>query len=43
MIKLIHESYNGRDLIELFYDTELKNYIFYINGIKKIKKVIKGW
>ena len=36
MIKIIQEKYNNSDLIELFYDTNLKNYIFIINGNKKI-------
>ena len=42
MIKIIHEGFNYGDLIELYYDTELKNYIFIINGDKKIFKNLKG-
>lgn len=36
MIKIIHSGFNYGDIVELFYDTEAKKYIFVINGKKKI-------
>lgn len=42
MIKIIYEGYNYGDLIELYYDTKSKNYIFIINGDKKVFKNLKG-
>ena len=42
MIKIIYEGYNYGDLIELYYDTKTKKYIFIINGDKKVFKNLKG-
>ena len=38
MIKIICQAINYGDMIELFYDTKLKQYIFIKNGKKKIIK-----
>lgn len=47
MIKILKNSfYNNKDLISLYYDTILKNYIIIINGkkkiIKNVSKNVKG-
>lgn len=38
MIKIMYQTINFGDMIELFYDTELKQYIFIKNGKKKVIK-----
>ena len=40
MIKIIHEGFNFYDVVELFYDTERKNYILIINNKKHIIKEV---
>ena len=41
MIKLLHQEINYGDMVELFYDTNQKNYILIINNKKTIVN-IKG-
>ena len=41
MIKILHNGYNLYDNVELFYDTERKNYIFILNNKKHIIKGVK--
>ena len=43
MIKQIFSKYNNYDMIELYYNTNNKDYILIINGKKKIikKEVVK--